>query len=125
MLKESLETGSVRHVDNNRATTTTTISPDMAEYNSVFAQQHTTYKSLVIGADDSLSFGTNDLHNPGAKSPASINAFDGLNTDKARKPANDVLSKSEITQGAYNILMASDSNGNSSIEQEEWMKVGV
>lgn len=122
MLKDSLETGSVRDVDNNRATT---ISPDMAEYNSVFAQQRTSDKTLVIGADDSLSFGTNDLYSPRAKSSESTNAFDGLNTDKARKPANDVLSKAEITQGAYNILMASDSNGNSSIEQEEWMKVGV
>lgn len=58
----------------------------------------------------SLVFGTQGLYGAASQPLATAAEFDKLNTDKSRNPNSDVLSRSEIIQGAYEILLKSNTN---------------
>ncbi|MBP6743795.1 hypothetical protein KA344_01120 [bacterium] len=132
MSKESLE--NVQISDGN-ANVSSLLSPELADYNKTSVQNRSVDKSLTVNADNTLSFGVNDLYGDSSQKSrtgstndlfiSSKGDFNTLNTDSDKDPANDVVSRAEVTKGAVTELMAADSrgNGNGVIDKDEWMKV--
>ena len=132
MTRESIENA---QINDSTLSVSSRLSLELADYNLSLAQNRTIDKSLTVNADNTLSFGVNDIY--GDSSPksrtgstndlfiSSESDFSTLNTDKAIDHKNDVVSRAEVTKGAVNELMAEDSrgNGNGIIDKDEWMKV--
>jgi|694.fasta_scaffold112444_2 hypothetical protein len=81
-------------------------------------------QSLNFSSDNkSLIFGTSGLY-PAQDTPLARSVeFDKLNTHHSRDGEPESLSRSEVTKGAYDIIVGSNTNGNNKVDLNEWLSV--
>lgn len=110
---------------------------------SFFDNQRKVDSSLTVSADNqTLVFDTKSLYGDSAnhlalssgKGPgdrgtattpfiASAADFDRLNVNKSMDPKNDVVTRSELTQGILHELIQCNTNGNDRVDRDEWLKI--
>jgi hypothetical protein len=118
MSHESFEKSEVSAAQQSAAV----LSADFANANHI--QMRPVDQNLTVSADNkSLVFDTKALYGSGSQALPSSAEFDKLNTYSNRNPATDSLSRSEITKGAFDILIASNTNGNDRVDLNEWLNV--
>ena len=98
------------------------LTADFANANHI--QMRPVDQNLTVSVDNkSLVFDTKALYGSGSQTLPSTAEFDKLNTASNRNPATDTLSRAEITKGAFDILVASNTNGNNRVDLNEWLNV--
>ncbi|HEY9731137.1 MAG TPA: hypothetical protein V6C89_04460 [Drouetiella sp.] len=81
-------------------------------------------QSLNFSSDNkSLIFSNNGLYPSQNDALANSAEFDKLNTHHSRDGEPETLSRNEITRGAYDIIVGSNTNGNNKVDLNEWLNV--
>ncbi len=118
MNHESFEKADLRAAQQSAAV----LTADFANANDL--QMRPVDQNLTVSADNkSLVFDTKTLYGSASQILPSTAEFDKLNTASNRNPATDTLSRAEVTKGAFDILVASNTNGNDRVDLNEWLNV--
>lgn len=100
-----------------------TLTPDFTSANNV-QMFRTVDQSLNFSSDSKyLIFDQKCLYPNGNHQLPTSEEFDTLNTHHSRHGRPESLSNEEVTKGAFDIVVASNTNGNDKVDLNEWLNV--